>query len=108
MDAQYHSGGSHVVDLYFHVQGKEITVDHGYALYGAISRCLESERDRWLHGSEEVGLIPVRGRYLGQGRLALGRNARFGRWTVVPRRTLSALPSAAGTSSMKKRFAEYP
>lgn len=78
MNALDRAGGSHVVDLYFRVQGKQITVDHGYVLYAAISRCLENERDRWLHGSEQVGLIPVRGRYLGRGRLALGSNARFG------------------------------
>jgi CRISPR-associated protein Cas6 len=78
MNAIDRAGGSHVVDLYFRVQGKQITVDHGYALYAAISRCVENERDRWLHASEEVGLIPVRGRYLGQGRLALDSNARFG------------------------------
>lgn len=78
MNALDRAGGSHVVDLYFRVQGKEITLDHGYALYAAISRCLENEHDRWLHASEEVGLIPLRGRYLGHGRLALGNNARFG------------------------------
>lgn len=72
------TGGSHVVDLYFHVQGKEVGVDHGYALYSAISRVVENEHDRWLHTSDAVGLIPMRGRYVGGGKLALGRGARFG------------------------------
>jgi len=70
--------GCHVVDLYFHLQGKQIDADHGYALYGAISRVLESPDNKWLHAAEDVGLLTVRGRYVGQGKLALGRNARFG------------------------------
>ncbi len=37
-----------------------------------------------------------------------GRNARFVRSTEVERRALRALASAAGASSTKKRFAEYP
>lgn len=78
MSAPSLAGGSHVVDLYFHVQGKEVSVDHGYALYSAISRVVEDERDRWLHASDAVGLILLRGRYLGGGKLALGRGARFG------------------------------
>lgn len=71
-----HSG--RIVDLFFRVVGKQIMVDHGYALYAAISRALESDSDRWLHSADDIGLIPIRGRYLGQGKLALGRNARFG------------------------------
>lgn len=72
------TGGDHVIDLYFHLQGKQIDVDHGYALYGAISRVLESTGNQWLHDANDVGLLPVRGRYVGQGKLALGRGARFG------------------------------
>jgi len=70
---------SHVVDLYFHIQGKEVSVDHGYALYSAISRILESgDENKWLHNADNIGLLPVRGRYAGQGKLILGQNARFG------------------------------
>lgn len=69
---------SPVVDFYFTVHGKQISVDHCYALYGAISRVLETSDDPWLHKSVDIGLIPLRGHYLGKGRLALGQNARFG------------------------------
>ena len=69
----------HVVDLFFHVQGKEVPVDHGYALYSAISRILESgEENKWLHNADNVGLLPIRGHYAGQGKLVLDQHARFG------------------------------
>jgi CRISPR-associated protein Cas6 len=67
-----------IVDLHFRVQGGRIDVDHGYALYGAVSRVLESADDPWLHAADDVGLLLVRGRYIGEGKLALGRSARFG------------------------------
>jgi CRISPR-associated protein Cas6 len=69
---------THVVDLFFRVQGKELDVDHGYALYAAISRILEHEEDRWLHAADHVGLHLLRGRYLGQGRLLLNPRAQLG------------------------------
>ena len=69
----------HVVDLFFHVQGKEVPVDHGYTLYSAISRILESgEENKWLHNADNVGLLPIRGHYAGQGKLMLDQEARFG------------------------------
>jgi CRISPR-associated protein Cas6 len=69
----------HVVDLFFHVQGKEVPVDHGYTLYSAISRILESgEENKWLHNADNVGLLPIRGHYAGQGKLMLDQHARFG------------------------------
>lgn len=70
---------NHVVDLFFHVQGKEVPVDHGYTLYSAISRILESgEENKWLHNADNVGLLPIRGHYAGQGKLMLDQHARFG------------------------------
>lgn len=72
-------GEKHVVDLFFHLQGKQVAVDHGYALYGAISRVLETDaEDKWLHNAENVGLIPIRGHFAGEGVLHLGAPARFG------------------------------
>lgn len=69
----------HVVDLFFHVQGKEVPVDHGYTLYSAISRILESgEENKWLHNASNIGLLPIRGHYAGRGQLVLDQNARFG------------------------------
>lgn len=70
---------SHVVDLYFHVHGKQVPVDHGYALYGAISRVLErGDENKWLHNAENIGLIPIRGHYSGSSKLVLNPSARFG------------------------------
>jgi CRISPR-associated protein Cas6 len=52
------------VDLCFQVIGKHVPVDHGYALYGAISRILPI-----FHEDEATGLKLIRGRYLGEGLL---------------------------------------
>jgi len=52
------------VDLCFSVLGKLLSVDHGYALYGAISRVLPV-----IHEDQEIGLKIVRGRYIGNGLL---------------------------------------
>lgn len=52
------------VDLCFKITGKNLSVDHGFALYGAISRILPS-----IHEAKEVGLKMVRGRYVGNGLL---------------------------------------
>ncbi len=66
------------IDLYFPVRGREIPVDHGYALYSAISRVLEKPEDPWLHAREDVGIQLIRGRYQGKGRLALAPGSRIG------------------------------
>ena len=52
------------VDLCFTVLGRFLPVDHGFALYGAISRVLP-----FVHDDPEVGLKLLRGRYVGQGLL---------------------------------------
>lgn len=46
------------VDLIFPVHGRTILVDHGYALFSAISRLLESPDNQWLHESDNVGIHP--------------------------------------------------
>lgn len=53
-----------VIDLCFQVRGNYLPVDHGFALYGAISRVLPV-----IHADREVGLKLVRGRYVGHGLL---------------------------------------
>ena len=50
-----------VLDILFRVTGTEVPADHGYALFGAISRILESDGDRWLHANPAIGLHTVRG-----------------------------------------------
>lgn len=70
---------NHVIDLFFHIQGKEVPVDHGYALYSAISRILETgDENKWLHNADNVGLLLIRGHYAGQGKLIFDQHARFG------------------------------
>lgn len=66
------------LDLLFRVIGKEVPSDHGYALYGAVSRILETEIDQWMHGNPHIGLHTIRGAYAGKGRLLIGPDARLG------------------------------
>lgn len=57
------------VDLQFKVIGKDIRVDHGYALFAAVSRIIPE-----YHETDEAGLSLIRGRYVGDGKLSLGNN----------------------------------
>ncbi len=66
------------LDVFFRVVGAQAPADHGYALFGALSRILETEGDRWLHGNPHVGLHTIRGMNLGDGRRSVGPGARFG------------------------------
>jgi CRISPR-associated protein Cas6 len=50
------------VDLCFQSLGQTLPVDHGFALYGAISRVLPA-----IHEDVEIGLKLIRGRYIGDG-----------------------------------------
>ena len=44
------------VDLAFGLTGSKVPVDHGYALYSAISRLLPE-----IHGAKNVGVHPIKG-----------------------------------------------
>ncbi|MCY3772682.1 MAG: type I-MYXAN CRISPR-associated protein Cas6/Cmx6 [Gemmatimonadetes bacterium] len=66
------------LDILFRVIGSEVPSDHGYALYSALSRILETEEDQWIHGNPHIGLHTVRGTPLGNGRRLIGPNARLG------------------------------
>jgi CRISPR-associated protein Cas6 len=52
------------VDICFQIIGKLIPVDHGFALYGAISRLLPL-----IHEDKDIALKLIRGRYIGEGLL---------------------------------------
>ena len=52
------------VDLRFQVFGQSVKVDHGYALFAAISRVLPK-----FHEAGDIGLRLIRGRYIGNGQL---------------------------------------
>ena len=69
---------SPVQDILFRVVGKEVPTDHGYALFGALSRILETENDRWMHGNPHVGLHTIRGVHVSNGRWLIGDKARLG------------------------------
>lgn len=56
-----------LIELQFPVLGTEIPADHGYALYGAVSRLVPK-----LHEHEMTLRIgPIRGSYVGNGKLRL-------------------------------------
>lgn len=60
------------VDLAFRLTGSKVPVDHGYALYSAISRLLPE-----IHGAKNIGVHPIRGTYSGSGELMLGDSSRL-------------------------------
>jgi CRISPR-associated protein Cas6 len=60
------------VDLAFRLTGSKVPVDHGYALYSAISRILPE-----IHGAKNIGVHPVRGTYSGNGELMLRDSSRL-------------------------------
>ncbi len=60
------------VDLAFRLTGSKVPVDHGYALYSAISRILPE-----IHGAKSIGVHPIRGTYSGNGELMLRDSSRL-------------------------------
>lgn len=54
------------IDLAFHLIGTSVPVDHGYAVYAAISRIVPE-----IHDARTVGVQPIRGVYSGNGELHL-------------------------------------
>ncbi len=60
------------VDLAFRLVGSKVPVDHGYALYSAISRLLPE-----IHGAKNIGVHPIRGTYSGNGELMLRDSSRL-------------------------------
>lgn len=54
------------IDLAFRLNGTTVPVDHGYALYAALSRIAPE-----LHAAQEIGVHPIRGVYGGDGKLHL-------------------------------------
>ena len=60
------------VDLAFRLNGSTVPVDHGYALYAALSRIIPE-----IHQAKEIGVQPIRGIYTGNGRLHLSDSSRL-------------------------------
>ena len=60
------------VDLAFRLNGSAITVDHGYALYAALSQIVPE-----MHQATDIGVQPIRGVYSGNGKLQLSDSSRL-------------------------------
>ena len=60
------------VDLAFRLQGNSVPVDHGYALYAALSRIVPA-----IHDAKDIGVPPIRGVYNGDGSLHLTDYSRL-------------------------------
>ena len=84
------------LDILFCITGTEIPADHGYALFSALSRMLETKEDRWMHGNTHIGLHTIRGVHLGNGRRLIGDRARLG--LRLPSDLLSRSLKLAGKS----------
>jgi CRISPR-associated protein Cas6 len=60
------------IDLCFHIVGKAIPVDHGFALYSSLSKVLPS-----FHEENDAALKLIRGTYSGNGMLALSPSSEL-------------------------------
>jgi CRISPR-associated protein Cas6 len=60
------------IDLSFPIVGQRVPRDHGYALYGALSRAIQA-----LHGAVWLGVHPLGGMPVDEGTLQLGRGAQL-------------------------------
>jgi CRISPR-associated protein Cas6 len=56
----------HIINLCYKVKGDTLPVDHGFALFGSISKILPH-----FHSETRVGLRFIRGRYVGNGLLSI-------------------------------------
>jgi CRISPR-associated protein Cas6 len=61
-----------IVDLSFTIRGKSVPLDHGYALFGAVSRLLPV-----IHEQRTWGIHPVAGTRVGPGILGLTPRSRL-------------------------------
>jgi len=69
---------SAIVDVLFGLRGNGVPADHGYSLYGALARILETPENAWFHQLDDIGLHLVRGAYGPHKRLMLGPRSYFG------------------------------
>jgi CRISPR-associated protein Cas6 len=61
-----------VIDMVFDVHGSELPVDHGYALFSAISHIIPG-----LHADESVGIHPINGLLAGNRLMHITRNSKL-------------------------------
>lgn len=60
------------IDLAFRITGTSVPVDHGYALYAALSQIVPE-----IHDAKAIGIQPIRGVYSGNGALQLTDTSRL-------------------------------
>lgn len=63
---------SSTVDVSFPIQGSEIHLDHGYALFAAVSRLVPQ-----IHEQPTWGIHPIRGAAIERGRLTLTQHSHI-------------------------------
>jgi CRISPR-associated protein Cas6 len=68
------------IDLSFELTGDVLPCDHGYALYGAISRILPA-----IHESNGIAIHPIRGQIVGDRQMRLTDKSRLVLRTVLDR-----------------------
>ncbi len=61
-----------IIDLQFQVFGQNLKVDHGYALFSAVSRVLPQ-----FHEADDVAVGLIRGKYIGDGLLSIAPSSRL-------------------------------
>jgi len=83
------------VDLCFRAMGARLPVDHGFALYGALSRVLP-----FAHNDDSLGLKLIRGRYVGEGMLDITPHSELV-LRISADRIVSYLPIAAKTLEVR-------
>ena len=54
------------IDLHLQIMGRTLNIDHGYALFSAVSKELPL-----FHEAGNVGMGLIRGKYIGQGQLSI-------------------------------------
>ncbi len=60
------------IDLQFQIFGRNLKVDHGYALFGAISRIIPE-----FHKADDIGISLIRGKYIGEGLLSISPHSQL-------------------------------
>ncbi|MCK6511257.1 type I-MYXAN CRISPR-associated protein Cas6/Cmx6 [Myxococcota bacterium] len=61
-----------IVEMVWSAHGTEIPADHGYPVYGAVSRHVP-----WVHENKEASILPLTGQPIGNRLLSLSKDARF-------------------------------
>jgi CRISPR-associated protein Cas6 len=80
------------IDLAFRLQANQpISADHGFALFGAISRVLPA-----VHADTEIGVHPIAGRQIGDRQMELNGDSRL--VLRIPDGKISAVLPLAGKS----------